>query len=522
MTVSFRGRLHRVPTAIFFAIVAATSWLVAVLPSPASQATSPAPSTALGTTALGTTTPPVANATPPSKLIWRRCVDSQLDCTTISVPMSYAQPDGRMISMAVNRLKAANPSRRLGVIFINPGGPGGSGTDFAARAESLFSATIRSRFDIIGFDPRGVGRSESIKCVTPKELDRFFAADPSPDTPAEVNEVFDTAAMIAKSCASKIGLDFLKQVGTHNVARDMDRLREALGEETISMLGFSYGTLLGATYADMFPTRVRSFVLDGALDAAASFDERAVQQAKGFERALELFAADCANRSSCSSRLGKNPMLVIDQLLARVEKKPFAVGNRKLGPGEAYLGLIRPLYSQRNGWPRLEEALVQVKAGSGAGMLDLSDAYTDRKSDGTYGSLQESNIAINCADALTAPGREHYERLAKQLMLVSPHFGAAMAYGNAVCAVWPFKGEFEGWKTTAVGAPPILVVGTRNDPATPYVWAQSMAKGFQQGGLLTWEGSSHTAYFSGSQCVRIAVDDYFVKQVLPPAGTICP
>jgi pimeloyl-ACP methyl ester carboxylesterase len=466
--------------------------------------------------------PTVPNpATPAATLVWRACNDgTSLDCTTLKVPLDYKQPNGRTISMAVNRLKAVNASRRVGVILLNPGGPGGSGTDFAKRADGLFSRTIRSQFDIIGFDPRGTGLSEPISCLAPKQLDRFFAADPSPDTPAEVNEVFTTAGFIATGCAQKVGLDFLKQVGTHNVVRDMDRLREALGEEKLSMLGFSYGTLLGATYADMFPTRVRTFVLDGALDAKATFDERATEQAKGFERALQLFVADCVTRSSCTADLGKNPMALIDQLVKRVETRPFIVGKRKVGPGEMGLALVRPLYSQR-AWPTLQAALSAAKAGSGEGLLQLSDDYTDRKADGTYGSLQEANVAINCADAKTAPDRQHYARLATQLAAVAPHYGAALAYGNTVCAVWPFPGEYEGWATPAVGAPPILVVGTRNDPATPYVWAQRMAAGFEKGALLTWEGTSHTAYFSGNQCIRAAVDDYFVKQILPPAGTIC-
>jgi pimeloyl-ACP methyl ester carboxylesterase len=509
MIAATRGQLRSVSASVFTACLLVASWLGS---AGVSQATGPV--TTLKPTIVDT------RATR-SKLVWERCLGSQLECTTLRVPMDYSQPTGRMISMAVNRLKAADSARRLGVIFINPGGPGGSGTDFAARAEGLFSNTIRSRFDIIGFDPRGTGLSEPVKCVAPKELDRFFAADPSPDASWEINRVFDTADVIATSCASKLGVDYLKQLGTHNVARDMDRLRDALGENKISMLGFSYGTLLGATYADMFPTRVRTFVLDGALDASATFDDRAIQQAKGFERSLQLFMADCAKRSSCTARLGKNPMDTLDNILANLEKIPMIVGKRKLGPGEAYLGLIRPLYSERNGWPRLEEALVQAKAGSGEGLLELSDAYTARHSDGTYGSLQEANIAINCADSQTSRDRDHYARLAKQLTVVSPHFGAAMAYGNVVCAVWPFPGEFDGWKTPAIGAPPILVVGTRNDPATPYVWAQSMAKGFKQGVLLTWEGSSHTAYFSGNQCVRDAVDDYLVKQLLPAVGAVC-
>ncbi len=474
--------------------------------------------------ALGSARGIGASVLPPVlALDWAACPEApSLDCAKLVVPLDYSKPNGKTVAMAVNRLKATKVSKRLGVMLINPGGPGASGVDFAQRADALFSKSVRSSFDIIGFDPRGVGRSAPVRCLNPKQLDRFFAADPSPDTAAEINEVFAVAQNLAQRCTQKYGVDVLAQLGTRNVARDMDRLREALGEESISMLGFSYGTLLGATYADMFPSRVRSFVLDGALDADVSFDGRAFEQAKGFENALKLFVADCASRTSCSSLLGADPMKVVDSMLARVETRPFSVGKRKVGPGEALLGLVRPLYSDRRGWPQLEAALVDAKAGLGAKLLALSDAYTDRAADGSYGSLIESNVAINCADVAASTDRQHYARLAKRLTEVAPHFGAALAYGNVVCAVWPVQGSAVGWKTPATGSKTILVVGTRNDPATPYVWAQKMAAGFENGALLTWEGNSHTAYFSGSQCVRSAVDDFLVNAEIPRSGAVCP
>lgn len=455
-------------------------------------------------------------------LTWKPCrVAPTLDCSTLAVPLDYEKPAGETIGIAVNRLKATNSTKRIGVLLVNPGGPGGSGIDFAQRAAALFSQSVRASFDIIGFDPRGVGQSEGIQCLTPKQIDRFFAADPSPDSPAELDELFAVSSELASACTKKYGVEFLKQVGTRNVARDMDVLRVALNEETVSMLGLSYGSLLGATYADMFPQRVRAFALDGALDAPVSLDGRALEQAKGFERALRLFVDDCASRTSCSNRLGKDPMVTIDDVLARVETKPMKVGRRKVGPGEAMLGLVRPLYSERRGWPQLEAALADAKDGRGAKLLALSDAYTDRGRDGTYGSLMESNVAVNCADVSSQPDRQHYARLAKQFVAVAPHFGAALAYGNVVCAAWPVKGAPNGWKTPAKGAPTMLVIGTRNDPATPYVWAQQMAAGFERGVLLTWEGNSHTSYFSGNQCVRTKIDDYLIDQTIPRVGTTC-
>ncbi len=453
---------------------------------------------------------------------WVKCGSAvRLDCGTIDVPVDYAKPNGAKITMSVNRVKATSSSRRIGVLFVNPGGPGSSGVRFAERAANLFSDRVRAAYDIIGFDPRGTGASSPVKCMTPKQLDRFYAADPSPDTPAELEELFVTSELLAKGCESKVGLDVLKQLGTHNAVRDMDRLREALGEEKISMLGFSYGTLLGATYADMFPNRVQNFVLDGALDSNATFEERATEQAKGFELSLGLFVADCKARPSCVAKLGANPMDAVDKVLARVEKRPYVVGKRKVGPGEAMLGLIRPLYSQRRGWPLLEAALAEALSGSGRGLLELSDAYTDRQADGTYGSLLEANVAINCADARSPRDRDYYVRLAKKLVAVAPRYGAPLAYGNVPCGVWSFTSEFDGWKTRAAGAPPILVVGSRADPATPYVWAENMAKGLEKGVLLTWEGKSHTAYFGGNECIRSTVDDFLVKQIVPKPGTVC-
>jgi pimeloyl-ACP methyl ester carboxylesterase len=458
-----------------------------------------------------------------SPLTWKPCQAAlTLDCSTLTVPLDYEKPSGKTLSIAVNRLKATSSAKRIGVLLVNPGGPGGSGIDFAQRAAALFSQSVRASFDIIGFDPRGVGRSQGIQCLTPKQLDRFFAADPSPDTPAEVDELFSVSSELASACTKKYGVEFLKQVGTRNVARDMDLLRAALNEETVSMLGLSYGSLLGATFADLFPGRVRAFALDGALDASVSLDGRALEQAKGFERALRLFVDDCALRTACSKRLGKDPMVTIDGVLASVETKPMKVGRRKVGPGEAMLGLVRPLYSERRGWPQLEAALVDAKAGQGAKLLALSDAYTDRGRDGTYGSLMEANVAVNCADVSSQPDPQHYARLAKQFVAVAPHFGEALAYGNVVCAAWPVKGAPSGWKTPAKGTPTMLVIGTRNDPATPYVWAQQMAAGFERGVLLTWEGNSHTAYFSGNQCVRAKIDDYLIAQIIPRTGTACP
>lgn len=467
-----------------------------------------------------TVAPPPAPA--PARLRWKRCPGSPtIDCATLTVPLDYADPAGRSIDLSVTRSRAKNPSKRIGSLLINPGGPGGSGASFTGQAAQLFGTRLTDAFDIVGFDPRGVGASAPVRCLSTKQMDRYLAADPSPDTPAERDEVIATSKQFADGCLARNGSAVLRHLSTVDAARDIDQLRRALGEERITYFGFSYGTLLGATYADLFPTHVRAFALDGALDPMADNDERARLQAIGFEQALKNFTDDCAQRSVCRRRLGNDPMATVDALFAQVETTPFTVGSRKVGPSEYTVALISMLYSQRYGWPRLESAIGLALGGDGAGLLALFDSYVDRNPDGSYRNTTEANAAVNCVDVPSPRDLAHYDQLAKDLVVVAPHFGVVTAYYNLVCALWPVPAVAAPHPLAAVGAPPILVVGTTEDPATPLIWAQHLASELRSGVLLQVAGKSHTAYLSGGPCVRTAVEDYLVALKVPAAGTRC-
>jgi pimeloyl-ACP methyl ester carboxylesterase len=470
---------------------------------------------------VNTLAPAVAPA--PKKIVWKPCQqDATLRCALLTVPLNYARPSGRKLQIALLKVSATNPSKRIGSMLVNPGGPGASGVDFAARARRLFGQRITESFDIIGFDPRGVAASGATDCITDPQFTAFIAADASPDTEAERASLRDLSKAFADGCAQRVGLEALPFYGTFDAARDMEQIRRALGEESISMMGFSYGTLLGATYADLYPNRVRAFVLDGALDAEAAADDRAREQTRGFEAVLQAYVAGCPDRKSCSGQLKADPLATIDRILAQVETTPLpARQQRSVGPGEASYGLVRALYSKSQGWPLLDAALLDAAEGNGTRLLALSDDYTNRRPNGTYDGLLESNTVINCTDNAGSKDPAHYDQLAAELNTISPRFGAAIAYGNMVCAYWPIPAAATNWTTKAAGSKPILVVGTTNDPATPYVWAQRMAAELENGVLLTKVGDSHTAYFSGGQCVRKAIEDYLVDLVAPPAGTRC-
>jgi pimeloyl-ACP methyl ester carboxylesterase len=475
------------------------------------------PATVLG---VSTSVPPAGPQ--PDPVSWVACpANAAAFCASMKVPLDYNRPTGQQISIALIKIPAAKPAKRIGTMLVNPGGPGSSGVAFASRARRLFGATISDRFDIIGFDPRGVGQSVPVDCLNDTRMDAYLAADPTPDTAQERTSLRAVSKELATGCNSAAGKGALAYFGTLDVARDMDQIRKLVGEQTISMMGFSYGTLLGATYAELFPQRVRAFVLDGGLDSRATADDRVREQTKGFEAVLNSWAAKCSKRSTCTGALRRDPLAVVDQVLASVESEPISVGARQVGPGEAVLGIVRGLYSERNGWPTLDIALIDAAKGKGASLLAMADDYSNRNPQGRYDGVLEANTAINCTDVGSSRDPAHYDELAAELKRVSSRFGAAIAYGNLPCAYWPGTPLSSGWSTVAKGSAPILVVGTTNDPATPYVWSKRMAEGLDNGVLLTNRGDSHTAYFSGGPCVRKAIEKYLVTLIAPAPGTVC-
>jgi pimeloyl-ACP methyl ester carboxylesterase len=452
---------------------------------------------------------------------WKDC-GSGFQCATLRVPLDYGHPSGQTIGIAVIRRPAGDPGHRLGSLLINPGGPGASGLDFARSASEVLDPSLLAQYDVVGFDPRGVGQSAPITCLDDAQMDAFVAEDPDPQTPAEQDQVIAEAELFARQCkAHSPGL--LSHISTRDAARDLDVLRQALGDRRLAYLGFSYGTFLGATYADLFPARVGRLVLDGALDPRLTAAELGRDQAAGFETALRSFMSDCAKLSTCP--LGADPAAAeqrLADLLSSIRAHPLpGTTNRPLDVGLAETGIILTLYSNST-WSLLRRALRLALAGDGRGLLQLADSYNGRDPSGHYSSNEAAaNTAINCLDY---PGARSVTDVTAQLpsyRQASPIFGAAVAWSGLPCAYWPVAPVGKPHTIRAAGARPILVIGTTRDPATPYRWAQGLAAQLSSGVLLTHEGDGHTAYGRGSTCVDQAVDAYLLKGVPPARGLRC-
>ncbi|HWC36118.1 MAG TPA: alpha/beta hydrolase [Mycobacteriales bacterium] len=449
-------------------------------------------------------------------LTWHACHDG-LQCSTLLVPLDYQHLGGRTLHIAVIREPASGQSD--GSLIVNPGGPGASGVDFVAQASSVFNQ-LTTHFDLVSFDPRGVGASDPIRCLSPAQLDSYVNLDPTPTTPAEQTASINASRRFANACYERNG-SYLEHVGTIDQARDMDVLRAALGDKKLTYYGASYGTYLGAKYAQLFPTHIRAMVLDGALNPAESATASNLVQAKGFETDLTDFLAFCVHSGHCpfgstTTAAGQG----LDRLIAQVTAHPISVGSRSLGAGEFFEGLAAGLYSTKY-WSELQSVLGAAQSGNGAGVLAFADSLTERNQDGSYSNLIESNMAINCIDRPWPRSVSTYERDAMRFQQAAPHFGAAIEYGSLPCAFWRVPPVEDTHQVSAPGAPPILVIGTTRDPATPFVWAKSLASQLSSGVLLTHDGDGHTAYIDRDPCVDTVVAKYVLDLQPPAAGTVC-
>jgi pimeloyl-ACP methyl ester carboxylesterase len=450
-------------------------------------------------------------------LKFQRC--GNFECATLKVPLDYAAPTGEQISIAVQR-QPARGGQRIGSLLINPGGPGGSGIDFLPGFAQQVSTGISSRFDIVAFDPRGVGQSTPLDCHS--TIQKLAATDPSPDSEEDWKVSDDAAKTFADECGQKFG-KVLPHLGTPNVARDMDQLRAALGDEKLTYVGFSYGTAIGATYAELFPTHVRALVLDGALDMSLGALDISLEQAQSFEKALATYFEWCGRAANnCAWTDGEAPAAAFKQLSDKVDAQPLMAsgGDRPLGPGEFLFGVIAPLYSGESGYRALSSALANAARGDGGSLLSFTDNYLDRKPDGSYGNIQEANAAVNCLDS---PGPDYAGLRAETMRFetASKTFGLATLTGLLVCAHWPVQTAPRMSVPRGAGAAPILIVGTTGDPATPYKWAEALAEELESGSLLTYEGEGHTAYLRSVPCIDNAVDAYLIEGKLPEAGKRC-
>ena len=455
-------------------------------------------------------------------LEWEPCGDG-LGCATAKAPLDWEDPGDGEVELALVRHVATG--ERIGSLLVNPGGPGGSGYDFVADSlDYAVGQPLQERFDVVGFDPRGVGRSSDVACYDAAEMDDYLYGI----VPAErgsdewIDLVGAAAADFGKACSEQTG-DLLAHVDTVSAARDLDLLRAVLGDEQLNYLGYSYGTFLGATYADLYPEKVGRLVLDGALDPAASNAEVNEVQAVGFEHALHAYLENCLTGTECPFEgSADDAMAEVGRLLASVDASPLRGSDgRMVGADTLLTAIIYPLYSEES-WPYLDQMFESVMFGEADVALSFADAYNGRGDDGTYlDNSTEAFRAINCLDYTyqsdVAAMRADAAAIAAAAPVIGPYFG----YGDLGCVNWPYQSDRVRAPITASGAAPILVVGTTGDPATPYEWAVALADQLDSGVLVTYDGEGHTAYNKSNACVNDVVERYLIDGTVPESDPRC-
>lgn len=503
------GRLTTriVPIALAGLLVVGCGGPTAASPAAASvPAAAPSPSRSAAAVEPSAAGSPTASR-PRGTLSW-----SADGSATLAVPLDHADPTGPSVNLALFRQRARDDSKRIGVLLVNPGGPGGSGVDMVRNDGTGLPDAVLDAFDIIGFDPRGIGGSEPLDCPTPATITKLEGLDPSPDTKADVDENLATWTAIGGAC-ERAESRLLPFVSTDTAARDMDRIREALGEERISYVGESYGTYLGARYATLFPDRVRAAILDGAVDPTLdrlAFNEG---QARGFEAALDQFLADCARDVDCPFHGGDDPARAFDALMARIAKAPIPTHGRvPLGPGEAMSGVFSTLY-WRDRSP-LASALAAAEAGDGTDLLQFADWYWTPDTPWSVSAY----AAVGCLDRPGPSDVGPWEALYQKLRSETPRVGAWVSF-ELTCVNWPVRAPLPP-PVTPNGQPPIVVIGTTGDPATPYPWTAALAKALGSGVVVTHEGVGHLAAPYGA-CLSEVVDAYLIDLVVPAEGTTC-
>jgi pimeloyl-ACP methyl ester carboxylesterase len=443
----------------------------------------------------------------PDPIEWDDCFAGE--CATLEVPLDYSDPGGDTTEIAVARVPASGD--RIGSLFVNPGGPGASAIEMASYLPMILPDEISEHFDIVGVDPRGVGDSSPIDCgVGATEL---YGVDASIETPEDRQALLDISAEYVSDCADKYS-DVLPFVGTRDVARDMDSVRAAMGDEQLSYLGFSYGTAIGQVYAELFPERVRSMILDGVLELGPTGLELAAEQAAGFETALSRWVEFCNTGDDCQT--AGSALQAVEQVLALAEQPggiPAPDADRPAGPGEANLGISLALYSQSL-WTNLDSALAAALAGNGSELVALADQYIG------IGDF-EIYFAVNCLDFAWPTGDpETFLSAAKATAAQSPHFGEALVNDYIRCVDWPVTPDpLE--PVTAPNTPPILVVSTTGDPATPYEGGVRVARNLKSGVLVTNEGDGHTVVADGKRCIDDIVVTYLIDEAPPQDGITC-
>ena len=458
---------------------------------------------------------------------WNRCADGDpprgAQCATLTVPVDYAQPGAATTALALIRFPATGA--KIGSLVVNPGGPGGSGVQLAVELLDALPAQVRQRFDLVGFDPRGVGSSSpAVQCNSDADNDAY-RADPQVDySPAGVDHIETINKQYVQRCLDKMGRDFLANVGTVNVARDLDRLRAALGDEKLTYLGYSYGTFIGSAYAEAYPDKVRALILDGVVDPGQDRLQENLDQAKSFQQAFDDYAADCAKHRDCP--LGDDPTKAVaafgDLVNPLVTRPARTVDRRGLGYSDAITGTMSALHAPDT-WTDLTDGLLELREGRGDTLLQLADDDWGRDDDGHYDNSDDAMTAIDCVDSPPITDRAVVVEADRRTREVAPFMRYGQFTGHApldTCAFWPVPPTSAPHQVSAPGLPPVLVVSTTGDPSTPYQSGVNLAKDLGAR-LLTYDGTQHTVVFEGDDCVDRIATAYLVDLVLPPPGAKC-
>jgi pimeloyl-ACP methyl ester carboxylesterase len=468
---------------------------------------------------------------PGSPVQWSKCKpaspDSQVpagaECGLLSVPVDYSKPDGDVAQIAMVRFKATGD--KIGSLIINPGGPGESGIDAAVDLVSSIPASVRERFDLVGFDPRGVARSKpAVRCNSDQENDRERTEPDVDYSPAGVAHIESESKDLVARCVDKMGKEFLANIGTASVAKDLDAMRAALGDDKLTYLGYSYGTRIGSAYAEAYPQHVRAMILDGAVDPNADPIESNIRQAAAFQQAFNDFATACAKSPDCP--LGTDPTKAVDVYQSMVDplvEHPAKTQDpRQLSYPDAVTGTIQALYSPSL-WSHLTDGLAELRDGKGDTMLALADLYMGRDEHGHYSNSTDAQMAVNCVDEPPVTDRSKVIDADRRTRQVAPFMSYGEFTGDAPlnsCAFWPVPPTSTPHQISVSGLPQVLVVSTTNDPATPYQAGVDLAKELG-GALLTFQGTQHTVVFQGNACVDDVAAKYLVDLVVPPPGAKC-
>ncbi|MEU7524280.1 alpha/beta hydrolase [Saccharothrix sp. NPDC042600] len=445
-----------------------------------------------------------------------------VECANMDVPLDYEKPDERTMRIALVRRKATGD--RIGSLIVNPGGPGGSGRDLAAQlAASMGESDLGARFDLVGFDPRGVGRSEPpVRCLTDAERDADRLDDDVDTSPAGVAQTEAEIKAYVDKCAANTGRDVLAHIGTREVVRDLDVMRSVLGDQKLTFLGYSYGTQIGAQYAATFPDKVRALVLDGAVDPTVSGSEMIISQYTAFQKAFTAYATWCSQQPECP--LGPDPAqatTTYQQLVRPLIGNPMQAGDRKLSYGDATIGTIQAMYGEYI-WEHLSRALTGLRNQDGKGMLELADAYLGRSPEGNYQTLNDAGQAIRCADSPPITDRTRLDDAARRLQAAVPFIDSGYPAAGILdaCAFWPVPPSTPRPVAAAPGFPMTLVISATGDPATPYEWGVNLAAALHAR-LVTFEANAHAVSLKGNECLDPIVIRYLITLEVPADGQRC-